>query len=71
MHQRAGRAGDAELEDAGRGGRTGDPGLATSARDQILYLQRTVLYARHKGIVHPRGHISLVSFDNVGNIAFW
>jgi Flp pilus assembly protein TadD len=49
----------------------GDPGLATDARDQILYLQRTVLYARHKGIVHPRDHISLVSFDNVGNIAFW
>lgn len=49
----------------------GDPGLATDARDQILYLQRTVLYARHKGIVHPRDHISLVSFDNVGNITFW
>ena len=49
----------------------GDPGLATHARDQILYLQRTVLYARHKGIVHPRDHISLVSFDNVGNITFW
>jgi len=48
-----------------------DPGLATDARDQILYLQRTVLYARHKGIVHPRDHISLVSFDNVGNITFW
>lgn len=49
----------------------GDPGLATHARDQILYLQRTVLHARHKGIVHPRDHISLVSFDNVGNITFW
>lgn len=49
----------------------GDPGLAAHARDEILYLQRTVLYARHKGIVHPRDHISLVSFDNVGNITFW
>lgn len=35
----------------------GDPGLATDARDQILYLQKTVLYARHKGIVHPRDHL--------------
>jgi Flp pilus assembly protein TadD len=49
----------------------GDPGLAADARDQILYLQRTVLYARHKGIVHPRDHFSFVSFDNVGNITFW
>lgn len=49
----------------------GDPGLAADAREQILYLQRTVLYARHKGIVHPRDHISLVSFDNVGSITFW
>lgn len=49
----------------------GDPGLAADARDQILYLQRTVLHARHKGIVHPRDHFSLVSFDNVGNIVFW
>lgn len=49
----------------------GDPGLAADARDQILYLQKTMLYARHKGIVHPRDHISLVSFDNVGNITFW
>ena len=49
----------------------GDPGLAGDARDQIFYLQRTVLHARHKGIVHPRDHISLVSFDNVGNITFW
>ena len=49
----------------------GDLGLAVRARDEILYLQRTVLYARHKGIVHPRDHISLVSFNNVGNITFW
>jgi tetratricopeptide (TPR) repeat protein len=49
----------------------GDAGLATEARDKILYLQRTVLYARHKGIVHPRAHIQLVSYDNVGNIMFW
>lgn len=49
----------------------GDPGLATDARDQILYLQRTVLHARHKGIVHPREHITFVTFDNVGNITFW
>jgi tetratricopeptide (TPR) repeat protein len=49
----------------------GNPGLAANARDLILYLQRTVLHARHKGIVHPRDHISLVSFDNVGNITFW
>lgn len=49
----------------------GDPGLAADARDQILYLQRTVLHARHKGIVHPQTHLSLVTFDNVGNVAFW
>jgi tetratricopeptide (TPR) repeat protein len=49
----------------------GDAGLATDARDKILYLQRTVLYARHKGVVHPRAHVPLVSYDNVGNIMFW
>lgn len=30
-----------------------------------------MLYARHKGIIQPRDHISMVSFDNVGNITFW
>lgn len=30
-----------------------------------------MLHARHKGILHPHDHISLVSFDNVGNIIFW
>jgi len=48
-----------------------DPGLGADARDEILYLQRTVLYARHKGVVHPRDHIPFVSFDNLGNVTFW
>ncbi len=49
----------------------GDPGLPATAKDAILYLQRTVLHARHKGIVHPRDHIPLISYDNVGNVLFW
>ena len=54
-----------------QGAERGDSGFPSSARDQILYLQRTVLYARHKGIVHPHEHISVVSFDNVGNLTFF
>jgi tetratricopeptide (TPR) repeat protein len=49
----------------------GDPGLPATARDTILYLQRTVLHARHKGIIHPHDHIPLMSYDNVGNVLFW
>jgi hypothetical protein len=49
----------------------GDAGLATEARGSILYLQRTVLHARHKGIVHPRDHMSLASYDKLGKVTFW
>ena len=33
--------------------------------------QRTVLYARNKGIAHPQGHIVELTHDNVGNVTFW
>jgi tetratricopeptide (TPR) repeat protein len=44
------------------------PGLATNARDAILYLQRTPLYVRNDAIVHPQALLPLTGFDNVGNL---
>jgi len=39
-------------------------------RRRILYLQRTVLYARNVAVAHPQDHIGFVRYDNVGNITF-
>lgn len=36
-----------------RAAERGDEGLPLAARRQILYLQRTVLFARNKGVAHP------------------
>lgn len=48
----------------------GDPGIATDARDIILYLARTPLHARHKAVIHLHEHVSVGRFDNVGNLTF-
>jgi tetratricopeptide (TPR) repeat protein len=39
--------------------------------EDVLYLQRTVLWARNKAIVHPQDHMLEVSWDTVGNLSFW
>lgn len=53
-----------------RAAEAGDPGLATDARDIILYLQRTPLYVRNDAIVHPGTLLPVTTFDNVGNLSF-
>lgn len=44
--------------------------LAAEVRERILYLQRTVLYARNFAVAHPLDQLGVVRFDNVGNITF-
>jgi tetratricopeptide (TPR) repeat protein len=36
----------------------------------VLYLQRTVLWARNWAVAHPLSHVTGLTFDNVGN-AIW
>jgi len=45
--------------------------LTATVAEDVLYLQRTALYARNKGIVHPQEHIVELTHDNVGNVIFW
>lgn len=49
------------------GGRSLSPQLA----EDVLYLHRTVLWARNKAIAHPKDHLLEVSWDAVGNLSFW
>jgi tetratricopeptide (TPR) repeat protein len=48
-----------------------DSRITQSLADRVLYLQRTVLYARNKAIAHPGGQLATMSYDNVGNVIFW
>lgn len=54
-------------EDLFRAAENGDPGLPTTARNTILYLQRTPQYVRNYNVVHPKALLPLIRIDNVGN----
>jgi Flp pilus assembly protein TadD len=54
-----------------RAAESSSDGLAGSARDTILYLQRTPLYVRNKALVHPKTLLPVVRTDNVGNLLFY
>jgi hypothetical protein len=45
--------------------------ISESLTNQVLYLQRVMLYARNYAIAHPGGQLATVSHDNVGNIMYW
>lgn len=47
-----------------------DSGYSGEVRRRILYMQRTVLYARNFAVAHPQDHTGFVRYDNVGNITF-
>jgi tetratricopeptide (TPR) repeat protein len=49
----------------------GDDRIGDRLASRVLYLQRTVLYARNKAVAHPSGELTTVSHDNVGNVIFW
>lgn len=69
--QRLKTVGDHPYKDWGdlvKAAEKGQHGLATEARDTILYLQRTPLYVRNNAIVHPGDLLPLAGFDNVGNL---
>lgn len=69
--QRLRTVGDHPYKDWGdlvKAAEKGQYGLATEARDTILYLQRTPLYVRNNAIVHPGALLPLTGFDNVGNL---
>ena len=54
-----------------RAAESSSEGLASAARDSILYLQRTPLYVRNKVLVHPKTMLPFVKTDNVGNLLFY
>ena len=45
--------------------------FSTETNRDILYLQRTVLFSRNKGIAHPSDELVEVTHDSFGNITFW